>query len=129
MNDETALLLDIQQHWKKNKPAQLEMGVWVAWHEPISEADMHPQSPVCKAWLVTDRLIEQRPTTSYKIFAENKLQVSASELHEMGEATIAPYANSNLYYIAFQMGPLHGGAMKASIENGKVKSKGRLWSA
>jgi hypothetical protein len=129
MNNEVTLLDFIKQHWSKNHPAQLERGVWVAMHEPMSIDEDEPHTPVCKTWLITDRGTECRQLVSFKLFAENKLKVKANESHEMGEANIAPYQDGSHYYIDFLMGPLRGGAMKAEIIEGKVFNRGRLWSA
>lgn len=46
----------------------------------------------------------------------------------MGEANIAPFRRSDLFYLDLLMAPLHGVAMKVAIEDGQVIDKGALWS-
>lgn len=64
----------IRQHWRTNMPGQLERGVWVSWHEAISSDEYEANTPVRKAWFITDRQIEARPALSFKLFAENRVQ-------------------------------------------------------
>jgi hypothetical protein len=131
MNQETLLLLDyIQAHWRQHQPAQLDRGVWVALHETMTDLESsEADTPVVKAWFMTDRKIEECAPISFKIFAENRLKVKVNESHEMGEANIAPYPIEGSYYIDFILAPLWDGGMKVSIDRGKVTNQGRLWSA
>jgi hypothetical protein len=131
MNQETLLLLDyIQAHWRQHQPAQLNRGVWVALHETMTDLESDEAcTPVVKAWFLTARSIEEYPALSFKIFAENRLQVKVNESHEMGEANIAPYAIEGIYYMDFLFAPLWGGGMKVKIDGGKIIVLGRLWSA
>jgi hypothetical protein len=123
------LLLDyIKAHWQKHQPAQLQRGVWIALHDEITDLEeWQPSTSVVKAWLMTDRQLEECALISFKIFAENRLQVKANESHEMGEANIAPYPTVGLYYLDFIFAPLWGGGMKISIEQGAAINQGRLW--
>ena len=119
----------IRQHWRANMPCQLERGVWVSWHEAISSDEYEANTPVRKAWFITDRQIEARPALSFKLFAENRVQAGANDMHEMGEANIAPFRESGDFYVAMISAPLHGGAFRAGLVNSCVINKGRIWSA
>ncbi|PSB57140.1 hypothetical protein [Chamaesiphon polymorphus] len=128
MSHELLLLDYIKAHWRQHQPAQLDRGVWIALHEEVTAEAYDADTPVVKAWFMTNRKIDRCALISFKIFAENRLQVRANESHEMGEANIAPYPTAGLYYLDFLFAPLWGGGMKVEIDDrDKVIDRGRLW--
>jgi hypothetical protein len=126
--DRELLLIDyIKSHWQKHQAAQLERGVWIALHQEMAAAADYADTPVVKAWFITDRHIEKCAPLSFKLFAENRLKVKVNESHEMGIANIAPYPQPGHYYLDFMFAPLWGGGMKISIEEEQIVYQGRLW--
>jgi hypothetical protein len=129
MSIETLLLKYIQAQWRKQQPAQLNRGVWVALHEILTAEADQPYTPVIKAWFMNHRKIEKCAPLSFKLFAENKLKVRANEPHEMGESNIAPYPATGIYYIDFIFAPLWSEGMKVSISQKEVIITDELWLA